>query len=112
MGILGVQHPETEEFGKIDSEQIGQFDLILFWCSVEHVTPKRVPYMSNIRRSVILIYFAVITFCAVMIIVGNFLGPNASVSIVNVASEGFKIALSALVGALSATLGGGNSGAK
>jgi len=68
--------------------------------------------VSGRQRSVVTIFFIIISLCAALIIVGDFLGPNASVHLVGAATEGFKIGVAALVGALSAILGGGTTNAK
>jgi hypothetical protein len=49
---------------------------------------------------------ALILFCAVLAITGNFLGAHAGASLTETALEGLKISISALVGALAAMLGG------
>lgn len=68
--------------------------------------------MNSKQRSIVMIFFVLIAMCALFVIVGDFLGPNASVNLVGAATEGFKISVAALVGALSAILGAGGSHAK
>ncbi|MBY3355149.1 MULTISPECIES: hypothetical protein [Rhizobium] len=68
--------------------------------------------MNSKQRSVIIVFFIVIALCAVLVIVGDKLGPSAGVGLVSAATEGFKVAVAALIGALSAILGGGGTNAK
>lgn len=68
--------------------------------------------MNSRQRFVVSVFGLLIIFCTLMVVVGNFLGPHAGVGLVTVAAEGFKISVAALVGALSAMLGGGGVDAK
>jgi hypothetical protein len=61
--------------------------------------------MTKRQRTVLFVFGLLIVFCALLIVVGNFLGPFAGVNLTDAATEGLKVAISALVGALSAMLG-------
>lgn len=61
--------------------------------------------MRKVTKQILIIYFAVVLLCAALIIGSDFLGPSIGGKLVDVAADGLKISLSALVGALSATLG-------
>jgi hypothetical protein len=51
-------------------------------------------------------FFALAFFCAGLLVLSDFLGASIGSKIADVASDGLKITISALVGALSASLGG------
>lgn len=55
--------------------------------------------------SVVVSFGAVIGLCALMTVAGNFLGPYSGTKLSDAGAEGLKIAISALVGALSAMIG-------
>lgn len=61
--------------------------------------------MSPKQRGVLLAFGALVTFCALLAVLGNFLGPYTGTNVTNVATDGLKITISAMVGALSAMLG-------
>jgi hypothetical protein len=54
---------------------------------------------------VIAAFFLLALCCAALVIVADFLGASIGAKLADVAAEGFKITVAALVGALSATLG-------
>jgi hypothetical protein len=68
--------------------------------------------VNSKQRSVVVVFFIIIALCAALVVAGDFLGPNTSVLLVGAATEGFKIGVAALVGALSAILGGGGTNEK
>jgi hypothetical protein len=61
--------------------------------------------MGAKQRTILLIFGALVVFCALLVVVGNFLGAHAGTTLTDIASEGLKMTISALVGALSALLG-------
>ena len=61
--------------------------------------------MSARQRIVLVVFGGLAVFCAVLAIAGNFLGAHAGASLTEAATEGLKMTISALVGALSAMLG-------
>lgn len=63
--------------------------------------------MSARHRAVLLLFGALTVFCAMLAVLGNFLGAHAGASLTEAAIEGLKTTISALVGALSAMLGTG-----
>jgi hypothetical protein len=60
--------------------------------------------MTRSQYVVLAIFVGLILFCAALAIVGNSLNPYSGTKITDVAAEGLKISVSALVGALSALL--------
>jgi hypothetical protein len=62
--------------------------------------------MTAKQRTVLCAFGALIIFCAVLAIAGNFLGAYSGTGLTDTALEGLKISISALVGALAAMLGG------
>lgn len=61
--------------------------------------------MSSKQRNVLFAFGGLVMFCAALAVLGNFLGPYTGTSVTNVAADGLKITISAMVGALSAMLG-------
>jgi hypothetical protein len=61
-------------------------------------------------QAVLALFFALTLGCAALLVIADFLGPSIGAKLADVAAEGFKITVSALVGALSATLGGRSGG--
>ncbi|MER8650947.1 hypothetical protein [Mesorhizobium sp. M0586] len=62
------------------------------------------------RSAVIALYFALLCLCAALIIGSEFLGATVRANLLPIASDGFKLVLGALVGALSALMGIKESG--
>lgn len=60
------------------------------------------------QKIVLAIFGALLILCAALIVAAEFLGPTVRSSLLPVASEGFKIVLGAMVGALSAIYGAGS----
>ena len=50
-------------------------------------------------------YATLLTSCALLMIISDFLGPTARESILSVAPDGFKTVLGAIIGTLSAISG-------
>lgn len=65
--------------------------------------------MNSVQKVALSIYFALLVICVALIICADFLGPTVRTSLLPVATEGFKVVLAALVGAVSAVLGGKNT---
>jgi threonine/homoserine efflux transporter RhtA len=65
--------------------------------------------MNSIQKSALIVYFSLLLICVSLMICAEFLGPTVRSSILSVATEGFKIVLAALVGAVSVVLGGGKA---
>lgn len=61
--------------------------------------------MGRRQRNVMIVFFLLLVMCVGLMVAADFLGPASRASIAPVASEGFKVVLAAMVGALSATLG-------
>jgi hypothetical protein len=67
--------------------------------------------MSGVQKTALLVYFLLLAICIVMIVLSDMVfGPIARGSVLPVATEGFKLVLAALIGAVSAILGTGRSG--
>jgi hypothetical protein len=65
--------------------------------------------MSSVQKAALFVYFILLLICVALMIGAEFLGPTVRTSILPIATEGFKIVLAALVGAVSAILGTGKS---
>jgi hypothetical protein len=63
--------------------------------------------MTPVQKSALLVYFLLLLICGALIIGSDFLGPAVRTSLLPVATEGFKLVLAALVGAISTVLGTG-----
>jgi hypothetical protein len=61
------------------------------------------------QKIVLAIFATLLILCGVLIVSAEFLGPTVRGSLLPVASEGFKVVLGAMVGALSAILGAGRT---
>ena len=63
--------------------------------------------MTAVQKSALIVYFVLLLLCVALIISAQFLDPVVRTSLLPIASDGFKIVLAALIGAVSAVLGGG-----
>ena len=61
--------------------------------------------MTGQQKVALSIFGGLLILCGALIISADFMGPIVRSSLLPVASEGFKIILGAMVGALSAILG-------
>jgi hypothetical protein len=68
--------------------------------------------MSAVQKSALFVYFVLLVTCIALIIGAEFVGPTVRSSLLPVATEGFKVVLAALVGAVSAVLGTGKGSTK
>ena len=66
--------------------------------------------MNTQQKVAIAIYGSLLGLCVALMIGAEFVGPSVRGSLLPAGVEGFKIVLSALVGALSVILGGKNAG--
>jgi hypothetical protein len=62
--------------------------------------------MTSIQKAALAIYGALLATCIGLIILADFLGPTVRASLLPLATEGFKLVLAALIGAVSTLLGG------
>lgn len=53
----------------------------------------------------VLLYFLLLCLCAALVVGSEFLGATVRSNLLPIASDGFKLVLGALVGALSALMG-------
>lgn len=61
--------------------------------------------MTYPQKMALAIFGGLLLLCAGLVIAADFLGPSVRSSLLPAATEGFKIVLGAMVGALSAILG-------
>jgi len=64
--------------------------------------------MTQTQKVAIGIYGAILVCCVVLMLVSDSVGPSRGQGIFDLASEGFKTALAALIGAGSILMGGKN----
>lgn len=65
--------------------------------------------MSSIQRAALAIYFVMLIICILLVVSSEYLGPTVRGALLPVATEGIKLVLAALIGAVSAILGAGNT---
>jgi hypothetical protein len=63
--------------------------------------------MTRVQKTALVIYGALLAACVCLIVLADFLGPVVRASLLPAATEGFKLVLAALIGALSTVLGRG-----
>jgi hypothetical protein len=63
--------------------------------------------MTSVQKAALAIYGVLLAACICLIILADFLGPTVRTSLLPVATEGFKLVLAALIGAVSTVFGTG-----
>ena len=61
--------------------------------------------MNPSQQLFVAIYVGLLLVCAALIVVSDFLSPTVRISLLPIASDGFKTVLGALLGAISVMLG-------